>query len=1499
MRTYSAKFIAGVLLLAAVILPGAIAKAQAPTVQLAAVPWFGSEAAAHQVYSGGSIVLQAVAWLPGSPGTSVPLAGGTWDPGDGTGPVAINVSNSLALERTVTYSGSVGLIRTATIDVWDASNTHYTDTFKVVIAANTRETKVNMAIDKGLWSLHKKINRTTSDGKKSGFWQSGYNAQGFYEAATAGVVQAFEINNHRESGDVTKDPYVDDVARGLRFILSNEHGHLQAFNIGLQGGNNPDTDPDGAGPLTANGIGLGVRYNTSDHTSYMTGQVIDALVASGTPTKAAETGVATYVAGRKYKDIVMDMLDGYSYGMNDSYGGWHYAFNQGTNDTSASHWWAIGVLAANTWGLDAPAWVKNLNKNTGIPLMQAPVGYNPNGCYFGYTNNYNNFWGDNQTNVTAAGLILMNADNMPQTSARFTCAEQWLNYQWNNSMGNLYTMYQTAKAMRTAKAADGVTTSPITMLGSHDWYAEYADHLIANQNAAGEFSSTNLGPGNQIGTWVGHPTLGSRDLSSSWALIILSPSLFDVPPQAMCTASPSELGINGGLVNFDGSASTHPDPDASITNYSWNFDDGSPAGSGMTTTHNFSAPASYPKTRNVVLTVTDNKGISATASCPVKIVDDNAAPNAVNGGPYVLCSGGTLILNGSASTDPDPGDSVVSYKWSWGAVINFNAPNATGATVDASAAFNAMAPGTYQLGLQVTDTHGKTGESFTTVEVRAANDPRCNQPPTISQADVTAEATSAAGAVVSFTPTVADPNAGDVLTVSCSPASGSTFAVGQTPVSCTVSDGKGGTASTTFNVNVTKAPTTTAISCSDVVYNGSVQETCTATVSDTHGFSAAVTVAYTGDTTNVGSVSGAANFFGDSWHTGSSATASYNITPAAVTAKAGSGSSVYDGAAHAASACVVSGAYTGDLTCANSTTAGPNIGTTTISPVVSGSVLGNYTITPVDGSYAITKAVVTAKAGSGSSVYDGATHAASACVVSGAYTGDLTCDNNTTAGPNVGTTTISPVVNGSGLDNYTITPVDGSYTITRAAVTAKAGSGSSVYDGATHAAAACVVSGPYVGDLTCANSPATVGPNVGTTTTSPVVSGTGQDNFTIATVDGSYSITKAPSTTVVTCTSPQVYTGSAITACSARVTGAGNLDQSVTPVSYTDNVNVGTANASATFAGDADHDGSTGTSSFQIVAAPTATAVSAPTITYAANGAVVVTVTSGSGTPTGNVSLTVDGGAPLTQALSGGSATFTLPSPNAGDHALVAAYAAQGNFAASTGSGNLHVNKAPTATTLTSSSSTPQAAGTPITLTATVVSMAPGSGTPVGDVTFYDGATAIGTVTVNGSGVAVLVTTTLSNGPHTLTAKFNESLNFLASNGGNLSQLIYGYPVGGGAFVIGNNNATLGNAVNFWGSQWEKTNSMTGGPSNASFKGFAISPNPPTVGATFTSAPGNSAPPPAAVPEYLGVIVTSKVTKSGSNITGTIVKLVVVKVAPGYAGSPGYPGNGTIVAILP
>jgi FtsP/CotA-like multicopper oxidase with cupredoxin domain len=109
--------------------------------------------------------------------------------------------------------------------------------------------------------------------------------------------------------------------------------------------------------------------------------------------------------------------------------------------------------------------------------------------------------------------------------------------------------------------------------------------------------------------------------------------------------------------------------------------------------------------------------------------------------------------------------------------------------------------------------------------------------------------------------------------------------------------------------------------------------------------------------------------------------------------------------------------------------------------------------------------------------------------------------------------------------------------------------------------------------------------------------------------------------------------------------------------------------------------------------AMTTTAIQAPAITYGQDGLVTVTVTSAGATVTGNVTLTVDGGAPITQALSGGSAAFTVVLPAVGNHALVANFAAQNGFAASNATGTLVVN--PAALAVTASSAT-IAYGTPV-----------------------------------------------------------------------------------------------------------------------------------------------------------------------------------------------------------
>ena len=105
----------------------------------------------------------------------------------------------------------------------------------------------------------------------------------------------------------------------------------------------------------------------------------------------------------------------------------------------------------------------------------------------------------------------------------------------------------------------------------------------------------------------------------------------------------------------------------------------------------------------------------------------------------------------------------------------------------------------------------------------------------------------------------------------------------------------------------------------------------------------------------------------------------------------------------------------------------------------------------------------------------------------------------------------------------------------------------------------------------------------------------------------------------------------------------------------------------------------------------TTTTVTAPAITYGQNGAMTVSVSATTGTliPSGNVTLTVDGGGAQTAVLAAdGSASFTINAPAVGNHLLVATYAAQNGFQGSTGNGTLVVGQASLTITASSGSMT-------------------------------------------------------------------------------------------------------------------------------------------------------------------------------------------------------------------
>jgi hypothetical protein len=137
-----------------------------------------------------------------------------------------------------------------------------------------------------------------------------------------------------------------------------------------------------------------------------------------------------------------------------------------------------------------------------------------------------------------------------------------------------------------------------------------------------------------------------------------------------------------------------------------------------------------------------------------------------------------------------------------GATVSYPAPTATDvvdgpvAVACTPASGSAFALGTTAVTCSATDKAGNTASRTFTVTVQDTTPPSLSLP-----ANVTAEATGSAGAVVSYTATAVDAVDG-ARPVTCAPASGSTFTIGTTTVSCSASDTHGNTASGSFAVTV-------------------------------------------------------------------------------------------------------------------------------------------------------------------------------------------------------------------------------------------------------------------------------------------------------------------------------------------------------------------------------------------------------------------------------------------------------------------------------------------------------------------------------------------------------------------------------------------------------------------------------------------------------------------------------------------------------------------------
>ncbi len=265
----------------------------------------------------------------------------------------------------------------------------------------------------------------------------------------------------------------------------------------------------------------------------------------------------------------------------------------------------------------------------------------------------------------------------------------------------------------------------------------------------------------------------------------------------------------------------------------------------------------------------------------------------------------------------------------------------------------------------------------------------------------------------------------------------------------------------------------------------------------------------------------------------------------------------------------------------------------------------------------------------------------------------------------------------------------------------------------------------------------------------------GNANYTAATqIAASIAVNKATATVALGSLSP-TYNGSALAA-----TATTNPTGLTVTFTYNGNPTAPTFTGSYTVVGTINDPNYQGSSTGTLI-------IGNATLTILANNA---SRSYGTANPTFTGSIT---GQKNGDTFSESFTTTATSTSSAGSYTIVPAATGTNlaDYTQTITNGTLTVTLASSATLLTTSTATPYQAIT-ITLTATVSDSSTGStGSPTGTVSFYDGATLLGTSTMT-AGVATLSTAALPIGASSVTAVYSGDTNFAASTSSGVAETV-------------------------------------------------------------------------------------------------------------------------------
>jgi trimeric autotransporter adhesin len=213
---------------------------------------------------------------------------------------------------------------------------------------------------------------------------------------------------------------------------------------------------------------------------------------------------------------------------------------------------------------------------------------------------------------------------------------------------------------------------------------------------------------------------------------------------------------------------------------------------------------------------------------------------------------------------------------------------------------------------------------------------------------------------------------------------------------------------------------------------------------------------------------------------------------------------------------------------------------------------------------------------------------------------------------------------------------------------------------------------------------------------------------------------------------------------------------------------IGADSITAQYMGDADFAGSTSPGVTVTVGQANTTTTLIPSTTTPVFGqsvtlsATVQAVAPGAGVPTGTVQF-FNGTTSLgTASLASGTASIATSTLSLGANSITVKYSGDTNFNTQTSiATTLTVGQASTTANISSTPSSP-VFGQAVTITANMIVISPGAGTPTGTVQFMSGSTSLGTATLS-SGAASITTSNLPTGTDTITTIYSGDTDFQGS----------------------------------------------------------------------------------------------------------------------------------------